>query len=160
MTADPSKYPQGYFKEKECRHCSTIFKPIAPSHLYCSESCTATAMSDRYYKKTYGLTTLEVNKMVENQNGVCLICEEVGFKMHENIYNTLNVDHDHLTGNVRGLLCHNCNRGLGLFKDNIRSLERAINYLKGATTISKESTPKQVEAHDTQEGDDIVCSHK
>ena len=69
--------------------------------------------------------------------------------MHDTVKSTLNVDHCHETGKIRGLLCHNCNRALGLFKDNVEFLERAILYLKGATTISKESTYKCMEAHDT-----------
>lgn len=40
------------------------------------------------------------------------------------------VDHDHTTGKVRGLLCHNCNRALGLLQDNKSYLQSAINYLK------------------------------
>lgn len=40
------------------------------------------------------------------------------------------VDHCHSSGKVRGLLCHNCNRALGLFQDSMSSLTRAIEYLK------------------------------
>lgn len=40
------------------------------------------------------------------------------------------VDHSHATGKARGLLCHYCNIGLGVFKDNIKSLEKAVEYLK------------------------------
>lgn len=51
----------------------------------------------------------------------CTICsEQIG----------LVVDHDHSTGLIRGLLCTNCNTGLGMFKDNIKILEAAIKYLK------------------------------
>jgi hypothetical protein len=49
------------------------------------------------------------------------------------------VDHDHDTGAIRKLLCHNCNRALGLFKDNIDVIRRAADYIEehreGATTI-------------------------
>jgi len=52
------------------------------------------------------------------------------------------VDHDHKTGDIRGMLCHNCNRALGLFKDSVVNLKSAIEYLEGATTIPKGSTLK------------------
>lgn len=60
------------------------------------------------------------------QNGLCGICQ----KQLE--YNGANVhfDHDHETGKLRELLCHNCNPGLGQFHESIWKLERAIAYLK------------------------------
>lgn len=70
--------------------------------------------------------------------------------MNGHVYTKLNVDHDHKTRNVRGLLCHNCNRALGLLKDNINSLKSAISYLEGATTIPEGSTDKCLEAHNTE----------
>lgn len=68
----------------------------------------------------YGLTVEKYNEMATNQNNKCLLC------LGET---RLVVDHCHETGNVRGLLCNNCNQGLGLFKDNINNLGRAIEYL-------------------------------
>ena len=55
--------------------------------------------------------------------------------MAEHHKSKLVVDHCHATGKVRGLLCHNCNRALGLLKDKISVLKNAIQYLEGATTI-------------------------
>lgn len=45
------------------------------------------------------------------------------------------VDHDHDTDSFRGHLCHNCNRGLGVFQDNIERLQRAINYLSSSSSV-------------------------
>ena len=75
--------------------------------------------------------------MVDSQNGLCAICglEEtrvtrpkakipMGFKPR------LSVDHDHLTGKIRGLLCHKCNVGLGNFQDTPANLIAAMQYLE------------------------------
>jgi hypothetical protein len=58
--------------------------------------------------------------------------------MNGNAMTNFVVDHCHATGKVRGLLCHNCNRALGLMQDNIENIKRAADYLEGATTIRKE----------------------
>ena len=84
---------------------------------------------DGYYKKadlkkTYGITIEEYKKMLYVQNGVCAICEKECVSGRN-----LAVDHCHETGNIRGLLCSNCNPGLGHFKDSIKLLDRAIQYL-------------------------------
>lgn len=65
------------------------------------------------------------NELLLEQTGLCAIC-----KRDETICGTLNVDHDHSTGKVRGLLCTTCNRGLGEFRDRITDLESAISYLR------------------------------
>ena len=52
-------------------------------------------------------------------------------------YKRLGIDHDHTTGQVRGLLCDSCNPALGGFKDNIESLQKAIDYLKEGKSSKK-----------------------
>lgn len=79
-------------------------------------------------KCEFGITLDDYNVMVERQRGVCAICQ-----MPEN-GKSLAVDHDHKTGIVRGLLCANCNNGLGRFKDNINVLLAAIHYLDGSNS--------------------------
>ena len=63
----------------------------------------------------------EWNALFERQNGVCAICKKAKRLLH--------VDHCHSSGKVRGLLCYNCNNGLGRFKDSVVNLKEAIIYL-------------------------------
>jgi hypothetical protein len=79
-------------------------------------------------KAKYGITLEEYNKILKSQGGVCKVCGtgDPGGK-----YGIFHVDHNHKTGKIRGLLCNECNRGLGAFKDSIWSLIKAIWYLYG-----------------------------
>lgn len=135
QTGRAEKYPQGFFNTKPCKKCNTIFTPNSPSELYCSDDCKDEAVTDRYLKRTYGLVWQDYARMYKAQNGLCAICIGEGFKMAEHHLVKLVVDHNHSTGEVRGLLCHNCNRAIGLLQENEQSLLNAIAYLKGATTI-------------------------
>jgi hypothetical protein len=76
-------------------------------------------------KKNYGLNEVEYNTLVSKANNQCMICKSPPMRTK------LSVDHCHTTKKVRGLLCHNCNIAIGLFKDNTELLEQAIKYLKG-----------------------------
>jgi len=74
-----------------------------------------------------GITPDDYKKMLEGQNGKCAICGAI--ESHSKGHR-LAVDHDHETGKIRGLLCHNCNVGLGNFKDSPDLIRSAIEYLK------------------------------
>lgn len=79
-------------------------------------------------KHMYGITFGKFQDMALDQLGMCAICDtdlDMGFHTH--------VDHDHKTGKVRGLLCSRCNLALGYLRDSIKTLKRAIAYLKGET---------------------------
>lgn len=130
MTANTSKYPQGGFKLKSCKWCGEEFQPIAPSHHYCSIECRKVGFSEKHYQRKYKISVREVQKMLDAQDWKCAICKDFGFKMREDHVSGLNVDHNHTTGKVRALLCHNCNRGLGLFQDNPKYLRSAAFYLE------------------------------
>lgn len=81
-------------------------------------------------KKYAGLTLAGVTLISEAQNHRCAICgEEEGVEI-KGVKISLAVDHDHDTGDVRGLLCVKCNRGLGLFRDRPDLLTTAISYLR------------------------------
>lgn len=85
---------------------------------------------------------MEYLDLAEKQNFVCAICGEENFAMGVNHTGCLVVDHSHETGKVRGLLCHNCNRALGLLKDDSSLVSKAFHYLQSVTTIPKGSTLK------------------
>lgn len=74
----------------------------------------------------YGLTEEDYFQMLEQQEGKCAICSTPTTSFTK----ALAVDHCHTTGQVRGLLCPLCNKGLGLFRDKISFLQRATDYLK------------------------------
>jgi len=142
---DPSRWPQGKFKKKPCRNCGDIFQPHSPSELYCDDKCKSDGITTAYLLRTYGITLIDYKNMIEEQEGLCKICRTEGWTMAKHHKIKLVVDHCHASGKVRGLLCHNCNRALGLLKDNEDYLERAKDYLK-VQRLSERSTPKQVEA--------------
>jgi hypothetical protein len=78
----------------------------------------------RGLKARYGLTVQDYNALIKVQGGVCAICKEPPRGQH------LSVDHDHKTGQIRGLLCNECNSGLGKFKDSISLMAEGIKYLR------------------------------
>ena len=77
-------------------------------------------------KKKYGITQEQYNELYNKQNGCCIVCK----KPQSELKKILCIDHNHKTGKVRGLLCDNCNSGIGLLKEDINILTNAINYLK------------------------------
>lgn len=77
----------------------------------------------RYHRR--GITKSQYALMLEAQSGLCAICF-----CQPQFSQSLVIDHNHQTGEVRGLLCRNCNRGLGLLGDSIITLENSLNYLK------------------------------
>jgi hypothetical protein len=76
------------------------------------------------YLREYNITLDNVNALIIKQNNCCAICNNV-FK---NSVDTC-VDHCHNTKKVRGLLCNHCNRAIGLFRESVKTMQNAINYL-------------------------------
>ena len=74
-------------------------------------------------KRVFGITQDEYDQLLKDQRGVCAICKQVPDGIR------LGVDHNHKTGQVRGLLCIPCNTGIGMLKDDPDLLHRAVFYL-------------------------------
>ena len=72
--------------------------------------------------RRYGVGDAEVAAMIEAQGGWCAICDGPLERPH--------VDHCHKTGKVRGILCFNCNAGLGKFGDDVEVMRLAVEYLR------------------------------
>lgn len=84
----------------------------------------------RFFK--YGINSEQYNKILLSQGEKCAICktnQSELFKTGNAKYFPLVIDHSHKTNKVRGLLCHRCNRTLGLLKDDIFIIQEALNYL-------------------------------
>lgn len=100
-----------------CGNCGKEFKIKVYNQKFCKE-CAPTA-KHLFVLRVYGLTKEKYDSMVATNNGLCWICCKRKAAV---------VDHDHKTGNVRGLLCKYCNIGLSFF-DNKTYYERALKYL-------------------------------
>lgn len=81
------------------------------------------------------MTVQEYDSLVHVQKGCCAICGRVA---------KLVIDHVHGTGAIRGLLCSPCNVGLGMFREDVGRLARAIQYVTEATDMLPQRLPKRV----------------
>ena len=107
---------------------------------YCCKSCAIILSSnfqkrkgsnykkDINLKSLYGISLDDYEKMLIEQKGLCKICNS----NQSSLKRGLAVDHCHINGTIRGLLCHSCNTALGSFKDSVELLEKAINYLNAS----------------------------
>jgi hypothetical protein len=126
--------------KKRCADCRR-YKPVTEFprnknsndgfHCYCKDCNNARTGESRerlhggsrhyHLKHRYGMGVDEFDALVRGQGGVCAVCGASGPEQ---------VDHSHATGDVRGILCFNCNGGLGQFKDSTDALRNAARYLE------------------------------
>ncbi|MGZ6826061.1 MAG: endonuclease VII domain-containing protein [Mycobacteriales bacterium] len=130
--------------QKRCRDCLAV-KPFEDfprnknlkdgRHSYCKTCHNARGKDtvkrlygtsrDYHLRRRYGLQDGEWDEIMLDQGDVCAICRESP---------AVHVDHDHDTGEVRGILCFNCNGGLGQFRDRVDIMRNAIDYLERTRT--------------------------
>ncbi len=120
-----------------CAYCEKFFQPIKRKlgllaahqpHIYCSHHCRLAARDAVRLTDTcerYGISVAEYWRLFESQSGKCAICKR------EPDTSRLDIDHDHQTGAVRGLLCPGCYLCLGYFKDNSEALLQALLQAAG-----------------------------
>jgi hypothetical protein len=115
------EYSINYYKK-------TKEKMKESTHVYYKENRKKIIKYSQKYnlQKVYNLTEKEYEQMFIIQDFKCSIC---GREQDLKWKRRLAIDHDHLTGKIRGLLCHHCNMGLGQFFDDPFLLRKALKYL-------------------------------
>lgn len=120
--------------------CSKCSKEMPPSSfyfkrdrgsVYVNTTACRECTREKARLRDFGITKSQFDEMLLKQDNKCLICgiEHEEYMKGSQNNKVFSVDHCHKTGRIRGLLCCSCNRGLGYFKDSVRSLENAIKYL-------------------------------
>lgn len=115
-----------------CEMCETEFERPGSRGALPRWCCKCRKQRDREYKRNrdqraaqlrwrYGIEPEDFDRMVAAQNGLCAVCQRKP---------AAHVDHDHETGEVRGILCLNCNAGIGQLQDDPEVLRSALDYLE------------------------------
>lgn len=133
---------RGATEPRYCTYCGGGIDPGRNANVrYCSKACHEREQFVRRrdehrinWLRQYGLTVEQYDTMLTSQGGGCAICGTQTLPARGGCFA---VDHDHGTGAVRGLLCTECNSGLGMFKDRLDLVERAVVYLKAAQEVAE-----------------------
>lgn len=135
--------PKSKARSRVCQFCKKEYQLNVDGgmHRYCSVKCRQQWHYDRWkstgnkrcaiktrsyqLKTNYGITVDDFDIMFEGQGKCCKICKK------ENITGkNWHVDHSHINGKIRGILCQKCNQALGMVYDDVLILEKMIEYLK------------------------------
>jgi hypothetical protein len=128
--------------ERWCYRCK-IFQDVADfrkNYGSCKQSLKLSPDQRRNsnYRQNYGITLSDYNQMFEAQGGRCAACLRTEIKCDPRTKTARNlcIDHDHITGQVRGLLCSECNTALGLLQEKPSRAKALIGYMKKIQTKS------------------------
>jgi hypothetical protein len=102
------------------------------------KACASEAARRDHLRTSYGMSVADLEAMLAAQHGVCAICQTAP---------AIHVDHDHATGEVRGLLCFRCNAALGQLADDPLVLRRAARYLERTTAAAPKVGPRAWHGH-------------
>lgn len=100
------------------------------AYLRAYRKASPTIEKARNLRAKFSLSLEDYNRMLEAQGGVCAICRNPETHKRNGKLKALAVDHHHSTGKIRGLLCSDCNTGIGKLKDDPKVLLAAAEYLK------------------------------
>jgi hypothetical protein len=123
-----AKSPKGKTFAVECKRCGESFEYVF--HRRYRTVCDLCRRNDGLWKK-FGLTGPQAEQL--RAQGYCDICSGTEPRGH---YNEWHIDHDHATGEIRGLLCAHCNTALGLLGDDPDRMRRAADYLEAHAAVA------------------------
>jgi len=110
----------------KCWWCHAGFSLLDGRRLYCSTEC-AKFVKSLWNLSRYGITRDDFREAWYRQDGKCAICRQPERTARNHL---LSIDHDHVTGQFRGLLCSHCNRATGLFGDDPDVIDAAARYVR------------------------------
>ena len=132
LRADPERFERARERNRiRCRE--RYYRNLDRSRCEAREASRAKGFEERKAHnlwQRFEITLDEYNHKWANQNGVCAICKQPETATDRGRVRMLAVDHNHLTGAIRDLLCGDCNKGIGSFRENIALLQAAIDYLR------------------------------
>lgn len=107
-----------------CKSCWNAYQSVYRRRRYRDDAEYRAKALETSRLRLYGVTRAEYDELLERQGGVCAICGAPPNRKK------LGVDHDHETGEIRGLLCPGCNRAIGMLKEDPKIMQKAIDYVK------------------------------
>lgn len=117
---------QGYnFHRCRCERCAAARREYADRY----RNAHLDQLHHEYLLRTYGMTQTEYEEILHRQNGVCALCREVRLDRRRK---HLDVDHNHDTGEIRGILCNPCNRLVGKVEARLQEWRPVLDYLEKA----------------------------
>jgi hypothetical protein len=116
-----SKDGKGY----RCKECDTVARKKWSQD---NPERAKESRRGRLLKNRYGITIKDYDALLEKQGGACGICKASSNRHLNN--SAFSVDHCHQTGQIRGLLCNQCNRALGMFNDSEELIQKALDWLR------------------------------
>lgn len=128
-----SFYTTGQSNDGFASYCIVCYKSIDKKHFerkYYKRD--KEKIRGRNLQKKFGLTLEQYNQMAKAQDFKCAVCKQ------PETSKSLAVDHDHKTGQIRGLLCGRCNPGLGFLKDDPERIRNLVKYLEQALELCKD----------------------
>lgn len=116
-----------------CRSCGTrsLVKDI--DQLYCNP-CLTRRRQNYHYKNSYGISYEDVENILQEQDMKCICCSKSIYMPTKDVprKDYAVIDHCHVTGKMRGLVCSPCNTGIGQLGDNLEGVMKAARYLEKA----------------------------